>query len=256
MSRGKRILKHILVLAFWLGLWALVSQWVGRELLMPAPWTVLRRLGQLVVTAAFWRTTAISLVRILWGAGLAVLAGVVLAVATNRFALLKALLAPLLTIVRSTPVASFILLLLIWVGRDILPSVIVFVMVLPVVWSNLSAGLASVDGSYLQLCSVYRLPFWRRVRRVYVPSVMPYFLSACQTAFGLAWKAGVAAEVLTVPKYAIGRMLYESKLYLETVDLFAWTVVVILCSLGLEKLLTWGFGRLSRRYAGKGGQRP
>ena len=82
---------------------------------------------------------------------------------------------------------------------------------------------------------------------------MPHFLSACRTSLGLAWKAGVAAEVLTVPVRSIGRMLYESKLYLETVDLFAWTVVVVACSLIIEKLLMAAIGRLGLHY-GQGGQ--
>ena len=97
------------------------------------------------------------------------------------------------------------------------------------------------------MARVYAFPPWRTVRRVFAPSVGPHFLSACQTCLGLAWKSGVAAEVLTVPLRSIGRELYESKLYLETVDLFAWTAVVVLCSLALEKLLSVGIRRLGRR---------
>ena len=78
---------------------------------------------------------------------------------------------------------------------------------------------------------------------------MPHFLSACRTALGLAWKSGIAAEVLTVPALSIGKMLYESKLYLETVDLFAWTVMVIACSLLIEKVLMAAVARLGRTYA-------
>jgi NitT/TauT family transport system permease protein len=228
---------------------------VDSPLLLPAPWLVAKRLCQLARTGRFWVTPGLSLVRILWGAVCAVAAGILLAVLTHRFSLLRTIFSPLLTMVRSTPVASFILLLLIWVGRDILPSVIVFLMVLPVVWSNLSAGIAATDARLLELAHVYRFPLGRRVRRIYIPSVLPYFLSACKTGFGLAWKAGVAAEVLVVPKMAIGRQLYEAKLYLETVDLFSWTVVVILCSLALEKLLTAAFAALSRRFC-LGGETP
>jgi NitT/TauT family transport system permease protein len=88
----------------------------------------------------------------------------------------------------------------------------------------------------------------RTLRRVWIPSVMPHFLSACRTSLGLAWKSGIAAEVLTVPAVSIGKMLYESKLYLETVDLFAWTVVIIVCSLVIEKVLMAAIGRLGRQY--------
>ena len=95
--------------------------------------------------------------------------------------------------------------------------------------------------------SCFRFPPFRRLRRVWVPSVLPSFLAACRSTLGLAWKAGVAAEVLTVPVRSIGKMLYESRLNLETTDLFAWTVVVILCSLAIEKLLTALLGFLGQR---------
>ena len=122
-------------------------------------------------------------------------------------------------------------------------------MVLPVVWANVCAGIRSTDPILLRTARVFRFSPWRTLRRVYVPSVMPHFLSACRTSLGLAWKSGIAAEVLTVPAVSIGKMLYESKLYLETTDLFAWTAVVVVCSLVIEKVLMSAIGRLGRAYA-------
>lgn len=240
----KRLGKNGIVLAFWLLVWAALAGLVGRELLLPGPLVVLKRLFILAQTADFWLIAAVSLGRILLGAVIGVAAGTLLAVLTSRFKLVDALFSPLLTIVRSTPVASFILLVLIWVGRDILPMVIVVLMVMPVVWGNVSAGIAGTDGKLLQMAKLYRFGARRTVTRVYVPAVLPHFLSACRTSLGLAWKAGVAAEVLTVPQLSIGRHLYEAKLYLETVDLFAWTVVVIALSLLIEKLLSAAIGHI------------
>ncbi len=254
MGRGRAFVKGIAILAFWLGVWALLARLTASQLLLPGPLAVAKRLAALMATADFWRITAVSLIRILCGTLAAVLAGVLLAAATCRYRLLDALLSPLLTAVKSVPVASFILLALIWVGRDVLPSVIVFLMVLPLVWSNVAEGLRQTDRSLLQVAAVYRFSPWRKVRRVYAPAAAPYFFAACRTSFGVAWKSGVAAEVLTVPARSIGRQLYESKLYLETVDLFAWTVVVVLCSLAIERLLTAAADRAHRRYHREGGQ--
>ena len=253
MDRWKTVLKGMLILAFWLGVWALLARLVDRELLLPGPWQVLKRLVVLMGGSGFWHITAVSLTRIVCGTLAAVAAGVGLAAATCRYRFLRAVLTPLLTAVKSVPVASFILLTLIWVGRDILPSVIVFLMVLPIVWQNVAAGIEQTDRSLLELARVYRFPRWRILRRVYAPEVAPYFLAACRTSFGVAWKSGVAAEVLTVPQRSIGRQLFESKLYLETVDLFAWTVVVVLCSLAIEKLLTAAINRAQLRYV-QGGE--
>ena len=142
-----------------------------------------------------------------------------------------------MTLVKSTPVASFIILALIWIGRGILPAFISGLMVLPVVWANVSAGIAAQDPHLLELAQVYGFPRVRVFRRITVPTVLPYFRSALSSALGLGWKAGIAAEVLTVPQNSIGKMIYESKLYLETTSLFAWTLAVILLSLVIERIL-------------------
>ena len=246
MEHLKRTLKNCIIAAFWLGLWAVLALAVDKPLLLPGPFAVLTRLMDLAASAEFWTTTARTLLRTSLGLLCAVPAGVLLASVTCRFRFLHALLSPLLTIVQSTPVASFILLLLIWLGRDILPSVIVALMVLPVVWRNVSSGVENTDKQLLELAKIYKFSPGRTMKRIYIPSVAPYFFAAVRTCLGLAWKAGVAAEVLTVPKGSVGQMLYESKLYLETVDLFAWTVTVILCSLIIEKLLGAAISRLEK----------
>ena len=167
----------------------------------------------------------------------AVVLGVALAAACTVSKTADALLRPLMTVVKSTPVASFVVLALIWIARDWLPVFIALLMVLPVVWSNVCTGIRSADPALLELARVYSWPRGRVLRRIYVPSVRPHFLAALRSGLGFGWKAGIAAEVLTVPHSAIGRMIYESKLYLQTIDLFAWTLAVILLSVGLERLV-------------------
>lgn len=252
MKALKSLIKNLTVLLFWLLVWQGLSMIVAKPLLLPAPLAVLGRLCELIVSLSFWQITALSLGRILLGVICAVVLGVALAIITSRSRLLESLFTPLITVIKSTPVASFIILLLIWVGRDILPSVIVVLMALPVMWSNVSAGISSTDPLLLEMAGVFGFSRRRKLRRVYIPSVMPHFLAACRSTLGLAWKAGVAAEVLTVPAVSIGKMLYESKLYWETLDLFAWTLVVIICSLIIEKVLISALTVLGKSWA-KGG---
>ena len=242
----KTLLKTCGVAAFWLCVWQLLALWVGNGLLLPFPVAVVARLGQLALTAGFWKVTALSLLRVVLGSALAVVSGVLLAVICCRWKLADTLFAPMVTVIKSTPVASFIVLLLLWLGRDLLPVVIVVLMALPVIWGNVCAGIRNTDPLLLRTAKVFGFSRGRTLRRVYIPSVMPHFLSGCRTALGLGWKAGIAAEVLTVPALSIGKLLMEAKLYLEVPDLFAWTLVVILCSLIIEKVLMAAIGRLGR----------
>ena len=242
----KTLLKTCGVAAFWLCVWQLLALWVGNGLLLPSPVAVVVRLGQLALTAGFWKVTALSLLRVVLGSVLAVVSGVLLAVICCRWKLADTLFAPMVTVIKSTPVASFIVLLLLWLGRDLLPVVIVVLMALPVIWGNVCAGIRNTDPLLLRTAKVFGFTRRRTLRRVYIPSVMPHFLSGCRTALGLGWKAGIAAEVLTVPALSIGKLLMEAKQYWEVTDLFAWTLVVILCSLIIEKVLMAAIGRLGR----------
>ena len=224
-------------LIFWTAVWALGARCLNNPLLLPGPVQVLRCLWILMGQTAFWQTTAISLGRILLGVACAVVLGTALAVLTGCSRLANALIAPALTATQATPVASFTILVLIWLDRDYVPVLICALMGLPVVWNAVSAGIRVTDPQLLEMGQVFRLTRWQLLKRIYVPSVMPFFRTACSSALGLGWKAGIAAEVLTVPKASIGRMISDSKLYLMTEELFAWTLAVIVMSLLLQKLM-------------------
>ena len=248
----RKLLRTPAVLAFWLLVWALAAAAVGQELLLPSPVQAARELISLARTPDFWLTIGRSVLRVLTGILSAVCLGVGLAFLTHKSAVMNTLFSPVMTLVKSTPVASFIILALVWLGRSVVPVFISALMVLPVVWANVSAGLKGIDPQLLELARVYRLPRGRVLRRITWPSVLPHLRAALRSALGLGWKAGIAAEVLTVPPYSIGKRIYEAKLYLETTELFAWTAAVILVSLLIEKLLlrlTDSFGRKDGTYA-------
>ena len=222
---------------FWGLVWALAAWAMDKPLLLPSPVQVLRCMGQLAVTSAFWKITLISIGRILLGLALGIGLGAILAVLTELSPLLHTLISPAMTAMQATPVASFAILVLIWVDRDFVPVLICCMMALPVIWGGVSGGIRSTDPQLLEMAKVFRLSRYTKLRRIFLPSVLPFFRTACASALSLGWKAGIAAEVLTVPKMSIGRMISESKLYLLTPELFAWTLTVIILSLLLQGLM-------------------
>ena len=236
-ERFRGACKTLGVALFWLALWFGLSALVGQELLLPSPAQGLRALLRLARGADYWQSVGWSILRVLAGLLAGAVLGVLLAFLTYWSALARALLSPLMTLVKSTPVASFIILALVWLGRSAVPVFITGLMVLPVVWANVSAGLNAQDEKLLELAQVYCLPRGRVLRALTLPTVLPHFRAAMRSTLGLGWKAGIAAEVLTVPHRSIGKMIYESKLYLETTELFAWTLTVVVLSLVIERLL-------------------
>ena len=245
-----KALRALLPPLFWLGVWQgaawLVELWVegrGNELLLPYPATVLAALFRLAGEGEFWASAAASLGRGLMGMLAGTLLASLLSAATWASQWARRLFAPGIRVVRATPVASFILLVLLWTDRNFVPAVIAALMVLPVVWENLVRGLDQVDPLLTELGRAYRFSFAKTLGLIYLPSLRPYFLSAVTTAMGLAWKSGVAAEVLCLPRQALGTQIYNTKYYLQVPELFAWTAVVVVLSLILERLLRLALGR-------------
>jgi len=222
---------------FWLIVWELLAIWVAEPILLVTPVAALRRLVELVQEAAFWKSIAFSVGHILLGFGLSALLGVGLAALAYRFHLVRELLAPLTAAVKAIPVASFVILVLLWVSSRDLSIIISLLIGFPVIYANVLMGLDSTDPKLIEMAKVFRVPFLTQLRAIYLYQVLPFLRSGLAVAIGLCWKSGVAAEVIGIPKGSIGENLYKAKVYLETPDLFCWTLVIVLLSIACEKLL-------------------
>lgn len=249
----KKCASPLLAPAFWLGVWQLCAYLVdlnvegkGNELLLPYPATVWSALIRLAGEGLFWQSILLSLLRVLTGLVLGVLLGALLAALTSASPWCDRLLSPAIRVIRAAPVASFILLVLLWAGRDTVPAVISAMMVLPVVWESLCRGIRATDRRLLELALAYRFSRRKTLTLIYLPSLRPYILAALTTGTGLAWKSGVAAEVLCLPTLALGSRIFQTKYYLEIPELFAWTAVTVALSLVLERMLQWGLKRWER----------
>lgn len=246
-KKSYRVAQMLFVAAFWVALWQLVALAVGQDILLASPGAVFSRLLVLVQGGVFWQSVLFSCGKIMLGVVAALVAGTVLAVLTARSPFFKMLLQPVLQVMKATPIASVIIMALVWIQTSNLAVFGAFIMVLPMVWANISEGIAATDPELLEMSRMFRFSWWKTFRFLYLPSILPYFTAALSSGIGIGWKAGVAAEVLGQPQKSIGRALYQSKIYLETVDLFCWTAVIILLSVLFEKLAGWIMRLVSRR---------
>lgn len=243
----KKILKYSLIALVWIGLWQLIAMAVGHELLFPAPWAVIVRLGELVITLDFYKTIGLSLLRIVAGIAIGVTVGALGGMLTAFSKLARDFFAPALAVIKSTPVVSFIFLIVLWISRDVAPLIIAAMIVTPVVWANAETGFLNTDKALLEMANVYKMSRASKIKHIYLPSIASYFFASLRASLGMAWKAGIAAEVLLVPVISIGKMISDAKIYFETVDLFAWTVVVIILSVVIEKLMVVLFSALAKK---------
>ena len=233
--------------ALWLLVWQAASFLIGEELFLPSPADTIIRLFRLVFLPRFWYSIAFTLSRIMLGFILSVALSLLLAVVSSLSRTAEIVIDPLVKIIRATPVASIVILTLVWISSRNLSVIISFMMVFPIMYSNVLEGIKNTDPDLTEAARVYRMSRIRKVRYIYVPAVLPYFNAAVKAALGLAWKSGIAAEVIALPSGSIGERVYEAKIYLSTPDLFAWTLVIIVLAFLFERFFLFLTGVLSRR---------
>ncbi len=221
---------------FWLLVWHFAAVAMDQKILLASPLSVAERLWELIREADFLKSIAFSLGRILLGFALGLGIGTVLAALASRVMFVRQLFAPLISVMKSIPVASFTILAIIWVGSKNLSVLVSVLIAIPIIYSNMLEGIDSLDPKLKTMAQVFEIPARKRFFGIYMSQILPYFRSASKLAMGLCWKSGVAAEVIGIPDGSIGEKLYMSKVYLETEDLFAWTLLIILLSFICEKL--------------------
>jgi NitT/TauT family transport system permease protein len=219
---------------------------IGEEILLVSPLAAAARLWEMLREPSFWSTAGFSMARIMGGFLLSLAAGSALAALAYRFGAVYVLLAPLISAVKSVPVASYTILCLIFLSTRSLSLIITFLMTLPVVYEALLEGLRQTDAKLLEMASVFRIAPLHRLRYIYIPQTLPYLVSVIGVGVGIAWKSGVAAEVIGLPQGAIGSRLYEAKITLDMRNLFAWTIAVMLLCYFLEKLIRFLIRRAAR----------
>ena len=220
---------------FWLIVWQAAGMALRDNFLFATPVAVAETLCRLVMQGDFWRTVGFSLCRIAAGFLLAVVLSIALGVAAARWRRVDELLSPLLAAIKATPVASFIIVVLIWVSSKNLSVLISFLMVFPVLYLCIRDAVRQLSGELAEMARIFRVPLRKRLRYLYIPEILPRFRAAASAALGLCWKAGVAAEVIGIPDGSLGERLYEAKIYLDMPELFAWTVVIVAVSVAMEK---------------------
>lgn len=234
-------------LLLWILLWTLLSVLIDEALFLPSPIRVCSALINLLREHTFWRSIAFSLSRVTAGLIISLAASLAFSALSYRFRAVEVFLEPALKVIKATPVASIVILVLLWIKSRNLSIVISFLMVFPIIYTALLEGLKDIDSDILEMADVYEIHGMKRIRYIYIPYVMPFFRTALKTGLGMGWKSAVAAEVIALPVHSIGSELYQSKVYFDTPSLFAWTVVIVLLAFLFERFFLFLLGFFERR---------
>lgn len=219
-----------------LAVWQAVAMLIDSELILVTPIEVIKRLFTVWREPGFFASIAFTSSKIILGFLAAFFIGIGLGALAGRFRVAEILLWPWMLTVKSVPIASFVLIILLFVSSADISVFISFLIVLPIIYTNVLSAIKSTDRKLLEAAKLFGTPAKYRLLYISLPQIKPYLISASSVGCGLAFKAGVAAELIGIPTGSIGEALYNAKIYLNSADLFAWTVIIILMSVLFEKL--------------------
>jgi len=230
--------KKILPLVFWLLVWVIVSKVINQVLYFPSPLVTIKALAKLMTNKNFAISIISTVSRVFIGLAIANFLGIVFGLICGLEKWAYDLMRPFMTLIRSTPVMSLIIIALIWFQSNHVPIFIAFLMCFPIIWTNIVEGFKKVDQDLIEMGKIYQISKIKLIKDIYIPSLLPFYIAGFNTALGIAWKVTVAAEVLSHPRFAIGTNLHDSKVYLDTPSLFAWTLVIVILSFLFEIVIT------------------
>ena len=214
---------------------------------MPSPIDTLKSIKEIVLSASGWRSIGMTVLRILCGYLLGCGTGVILAVLTAHFRACDWLLKPLRSLIKTTPITSFALILLVSVVSGMVPVIVAMIVVVPMIWQTTEETIKNRSVQLSEMSQIYLTP-WKKLRYVSLPQILPHFFASASTALGFAWKAVITAEILALPKFGIGRQMQFHKIHVEIPELFAWTLLVILLSVLLESIIRFLLRKAGQRY--------
>lgn len=217
--------------------WQLAASILNEPLLLSSPIDVIKRMATIWKEPYFFYSIYVSAKNIFIGFFTALFLAVLLGAISARYRFFETLLMPYITCMKTVPVASFVILALLWFKAERLSIFISFLIVFPVIYKNVVEGIRSVDIKLLEMAKLYNVPLKRKIKMLYLPKLRPYMVSALSSSIGMSWKAGVAAELIARPDFTIGQRLYDSKVYLSTADLFCYTLIIILLGYLSEKII-------------------
>ncbi len=223
-------LKRTLIYSIWLVLWQIAYLCIDKEVLIPSPMHTFTKLLEMLTTTVFYLQIAGTFYRVFMGVGSSLILGIVSAYLAYKSLFFRTFIKPMVNFMKSTPVMAIIILALLWFKSEEVPIFVCFLMCYPLVYTNILNGLLELSQELKELSKVYEVKAFYYIKECVLPQLRPYLRTAMQLVVGMAFKVVIAAEVLAIPKYAMGYELLDAKIYLETTEVFAWIIVIILLS--------------------------
>lgn len=245
-KKSLRTISYIASLFVWVVIWHIVACIIDNQVFLPKPEIVVKVLFEdLLPSKEFWHSLIFSILHIGLGFFIGAIGGIIFAIVSAISVIAEGIIWLPMKIIKSVPVASFVILSLLWFDAEQLSIVISAMVVFPIVYTNTFTGIKQTDVKLSEMAQLFNVEKRKRISNIYIPNALPYVLAAISLSVSMSWKAGIAAEIIGLAKNSIGNELYKAKLYLMIPELFGWTIVIVILSIISEFVINMLISRLN-----------
>lgn len=243
MKKGlvKKILAYLSSFVFLILFWIIGAGIINASLILPAPDKVIFKLKNLFTDKIFWISFFFTFLRVIISFIISVFLGIILGLISSLSSFFRDFIKFPVAVIRITPVIAVILLALFWFNSNWLPVFVSVLMCLPVMITAVEKGFSQTNNERVKkmicMAETYRLSKYQVYRYILYPESKASVFSGIENCFGLCWKVTVAGEVLCLPAFACGSLMQKAQVHLETTEVMAITILIIILSFSLQMIL-------------------
>lgn len=233
MFRLDLLLQRVALVGAILGVWWVLALGVPHYIL-PGPARVWNSLMQISANGDLWSNLGITLGRVGAGFILATVIGLPLGILFGANRRLGEFFEPVIPVMNTVSSAIWAIFAIIWFGVSNATTVfVVFMTAMPLIITNVWQGTRTVSADFIELAHVLRMPSWKVMVKIYLPTILPYFFSGARLAFGFGWRVSLVAETLGSSS-GVGYRLRQAADLIQTDQVFAWTLTLVVMMAALE----------------------
>lgn len=253
MNKGKapisfkqKIFFGSLGLLFLLALWEFGHQHYG-SLVLPSLLETSKALLHLASNGAVGPALAMTFGHAGFGWLIGAMIGIAAGAAAGLLERLHLTLQPIAIVLLGVPAIAWIVLALLWFGGRWAVVFTVAVAITPLVFAAAAQGARSLDGDLAKMARSFQTPPLAMMVDVYGPHMLSYLFPALATTLALSWKISVMAELLSGAG-GIGDGLAAARARMDTAEIMAWIVVVVVTLIVIDRLLIQSLRRFIDRW--------
>lgn len=231
------IRNKIFAIAILFLVWHILSKY-NDPIILPSPKIVCISLFDILKSKSSYLMIVSTLYRALIGLLLTFMLGISIGISISLNNALKEVIMPLVKLLQSIPVISWVLLSLIWFKIELIPIFILLTNTLPIVIISVYEGIKGVDKKLLEMSSFFKVTKKKIIKNLYIPSIISHIIASSSIVLSSSFKIIIMSEIITKISTGIGSSINEAWINIETEKILAWTLIAVFFSLAIDSTIS------------------